>query len=46
MIEEIFTGIMPMAIGGPEEPTCVCGCLCTTTDPTEDDYNDDHDNEP
>ena len=46
MIEEIFPGIKPLGgPGGPEEPTCACGCLCTVHDPTNDDYTDDHDDE-
>lgn len=45
MIEEIFPGIKPLSGGIPAPGVCICGCLCTPSDPNKDDEKDDYDDE-
>jgi hypothetical protein len=45
MIYEIFPG-NAIFDAPPMNPSgCVCGCLCTTTDPQKDDKQEDYDRE-
>ncbi|HLP59782.1 MAG TPA: hypothetical protein VK186_13160 [Candidatus Deferrimicrobium sp.] len=41
MIEEIFPGVNPLSAYDPYPGTCICGCLCTPSDPKDTDFDAD-----